>query len=135
MAETTHKQLFLDSLERCAEDENFIPSFYRHFLSTSSEIRYRFRDTDFEKQNKMLLGSLRLAAGATQGDQESLRELRDRAETHDRHHLNIKPELYSIWLDSVIETARDFDRLWSDEVEESWNVILGYVINHMIRHY
>ena len=43
--------------------------------------------------------------------------------------------LYDAWLNSVVETARDFDDQWSDEVEESWTVILGHVVNHMIRHY
>jgi len=83
----------------------------------------------------MLLNSLRLAAGASAGVPDSLREIRERAVTHDRDHLNIKPELYEIWLESVIETARDFDDFWNESIEESWNTILGFVIQHMIKYY
>lgn len=133
--ELPRKDLFLQSLERCSEDEAFIPSFYDRFLSTSPEIRDKFKDTDFEKQNQMLLRSLRLAAGATSGDPASLRELRDRAETHDQNHLNIEPRLYSLWLASVIETASEFDSNWDESVEEAWNTILGHIVSHMIRFY
>ena len=57
----------------------------------------------------MLLRSLKIAAGATSGDRESLREIRERAETHDRQHLNIEPGFYDIWLGCVIDAAREFD--------------------------
>lgn len=133
--EPTHRTHFVASLERCTRDESFIPAFYQRFLATSEEIREKFRDTDFEHQNQMLLQSLRLAAGATVGDSASLRELRNRAETHDRHHLNIAPRLYDDWLNAVIETARKFDVEWSDAVEESWRAILGHVIDYMRRRY
>ncbi len=135
MAEATPKELFLASLERCASDEAFIPAFYRRFLATSDEIREKFQDTNFEQQNRMLLRSLKLSAGATFGEPESLRELRDRAETHDRHHLNIRPGLYQLWLKAVIATAREYDVEWDAAIESAWNTILGHVINHMIRYY
>lgn len=135
MAESTRKDRFLESLARCSENENFIPAFYDRFLSTSAEIRRKFRHTDFEKQNAMLLRSLTLAAGATAGEPESLREMRERAETHDRHHLNIEPPLYDIWLASVVATARDFDDQWNASIEEAWNTILGFAIKHMLKYY
>ena len=135
MSEASHKELFLKSLNRCSADSSFIPSFYDRFLGRSEEIRHKFRFTDFTKQNEMLLHSLKLAAGATSGEPEALHEIRERAETHDRHHLDIKPELYEYWFDSVIETARQFDPEWNDDVEQSWSTILGYVIRHMAKFY
>lgn len=129
------KDVFLDSLERCLESEAFIPQFYDRFLSSSDEIRNKFRYTDFEKQNKMLAASLRLVAAATQGNQEGLHELNARAETHDRYHLNIKPELYDVWMVTVIDTARDFDRQWTGDVESAWHQILQYAVDKMIRKY
>lgn len=133
--ELTHKEIFLQSLDRCSESENFIPSFYDRFLATSDEIREKFKDTDFDKQSQMLLHSLKLAAGATLGESFALREIRERAETHDRHHLDIAPRLYTFWLDSVIETASEYDSQWDETVEESWNTILGHVVKHMTKFY
>ncbi|QDT99573.1 globin [Gimesia aquarii] len=135
MEALTPKDQFLQSLDRCMEHEGFIPAFYDRFLSTSDEIRDKFRNTDFEQQNKMLLRSLRLAAGATAGDPESLRELRERARTHDRNHLNIESQHYDVWLESVIETVHEFDEEWSEAVENTWRTILGYVISYMVKRY
>ncbi len=135
MTEAIPKNLFLQSLERCSEDEDFIASFYDNFLGASEEVREKFAETDFTRQNRMLLKSLRLCAGATAGDLAALRELRERAETHDRQHLNIRPELYDLWLDAIIKTAREYDELWSPDIEEAWNTILGHVIHHMIKYY
>ena len=80
----------------------------------------------------MLLRSLKLAAGATSGGPESLRE---RAETHDRHHLNIELGLYDYWLTSVIEIASRFDTEWSESIAEAWDTILGHVVKHMVKHF
>lgn len=135
MVASTPKQLFLKSLDRCAADDRFIPSFYDRFLSTSNEVRNKFAETDFDKQNQMLLQSLRISAGATAGDPAALREIRERAETHSRDNLDIPPRLYDLWLKSVLETAREFDASWSHSVEEAWTTILGHVIKHMVKFY
>lgn len=135
MNKVTPKERFLQSLDRCAADEAFIPSFYDRFLSTSDEVRNRFRFTDFEQQNQMLLRSLQLIAGATTGDLASLRELRERAETHDRHHLNIEPHLYDLWLDSVVKTVQEYDEQWDESTESAWRVILEHAVQQMTRYY
>ncbi len=135
MDELTPKDQFLQSVERCSAAEGFIPAFYERFLDSSEEIRDKFRLTNFEKQNKMLLRSIQLCAGATAGDPEALHEITERATTHDRHHLNIEPRLYDGWLAAIIETARDFDKQWNDSIESSWRRILGFVVQHMTRQY
>ncbi len=129
------KELFLNSLARCTESPEFLADFYRRFTSSSKEIEIRFVNPDFEKLQGMLLRSLQLTAAATTGDSEGLRELRARAESHDRDHLNIRPHLYDLWRTSLIETARDYDDEWDDDVEDAWNRILGHVINQMTRYY
>lgn len=133
MEESTPKELFLQSLKRCLADDGFIPAFYERFLNSSDEIKDKFRHTDFDKQVKMLARSLELCAGATSGEPESLIEIRERGETHDRNHLNIEPRLYEYWLDNVILTAAEFDKQWSDTIEDAWHRILGHVVQHMSR--
>jgi len=135
MEVATHKDLFIESLHRCAESEKFVPAFYERFLASSLEIRLKFKNTDFRHQNRMLLRSLKLIAAATAGEQEGLEELRLRAETHDRTHLNIRPELYDFWREAIIATAREFDSEWNETIEDSWQQILGHVIFHMTKHY
>lgn len=133
MDEATPKELFLGSVGRCVAADGFISAFYNRFLEASDEIKLKFQFTDFEKQNQMLKRSLELCAGATSGDPESLRELNERAQTHSRDHLNIRPEFYDVWLKTIVETASEFDEEWDDSIEAAWNRVLGYAVKHMIR--
>lgn len=133
--EPTPKDLFLQSVRRCVASDGFIPAFYERFLSASTEISDKFRFTDFKVQNQMLARSLALCAGATAGEPEALAEIRERATTHDRHHLNIEPRFYDVWLETLLATARDFDDRWDDQVEAAWQRILGHVIQLMTRQY
>lgn len=135
MDEPTPKDLFLQSPNRCLRNDAFIPAFYERFLGSSDEIKEKFRFTDFKKQNQMLARSLRLCAGAIAGQVESLAEIKERATTHDRNHLNIEPRLYDIWLEAIIATAREFDDQWTESIEAAWRRILGHVVQRMIRQY
>lgn len=129
------KEVFIASLDRCTQSAGFVSAFYRRFMSTCDEVREKFAETDFEQQNKMLVRSLRLVAEAMAGSPQGMLELRSRAETHDRQHLNIRPGLYDLWLSSVIETAREFDDQWSLDIEDAWKRTLKYAIDFMVRRY
>jgi len=83
----------------------------------------------------LLLRSLLLIAEATSGEPEGLKELNKRAETHNRHNLDIQPELYEFWLSTLIATSKEFGDYWSQDIENSWCKILGYAINHLSRSY
>lgn len=135
MEEASPRDRFLESLGRCIDSGDFIATFYDRFLAADPEIREKFRDTDFDRQKRMLERSLLLSAGATTGDADALRELRERARTHDRNHLDIPPRLYELWRSSMTETAREFDHEWSPQIEDAWNRILGHIIRHMTMHY
>ncbi len=135
MSTLTPKEIFKSSLERCTQSSNFIPTFYDRFIASSPEVRSKFAHTDFAKQNKMLLRSLKLAAAATAGDPEGLREITERAKSHDRRNLNIKSHLYDLWRVALIDTARRFDKQWDTSTEAAWNTILGHVIHRMTKFY
>ncbi len=47
---------------------------------------------------------------SAESESAALAELKERVETHDRNHLDIKPELYDLWLESLVLTAQEFDR-------------------------
>lgn len=128
------KDVFLDSLARC-DRHDLLERFYERFLASSPEVRQRFRNTDLTRQRRMLRRSLELMASATSGDPAGLRELSERAETHSRARLNIRPELYELWLDALIETARQSDPEWSPAIEQAWRSILGLAVRHMTRRY
>jgi hypothetical protein len=51
--------LFLDSFERCLQNDPFIKVFYEIFIGSSEEIPVFFVETDFAKQRRILKWSLR----------------------------------------------------------------------------
>ena len=112
-----------------------MPTFYSRFFLTSQEVKEKFKRTDFGKQNGMLISSLKLVAAATEGEPAGLRELRARATTHDRFHLDIQPELYELWLKSVLDTAREYDGQWDATIEEAWTKTLRHAIDFMVKRY
>lgn len=83
----------------------------------------------------MLRRSLELCAGVTAGDPESMREINQRAATHDREHLDIEPRFYDVWLKTIIFTAREHDEQWNEATELAWQSILGHVVKYMVRKY
>lgn len=129
------KTLFIHSLSRCKKNAKFMDIFYERFLSSSDEIAEKFKYTDFERQHKMLLHSLEVAAEATQGNQDALHMLSEQAELHSRENLDIRPALYRNWLDAIIATAAEVDPRWDATVEAAWRVVLEHVIFHMSSKY
>lgn len=134
MTKTT-KKVFLQSLRRCKEKEDFIDRFYRRFLSTSDEVRQMFADTNFSLQRIKLLKSLEMMVLAIEGIPDAVHQLNERAISHDHNHLNVKPELYDYWLESLLQTVVECDEQYNPEVEMAWRKVTGHVIQHMIAKY
>jgi hypothetical protein len=129
------KDVFLQSLERCDHDPEFLDRFYARFMNSSPVVRQKFEFTDFQRQKTMLRRSFQVIALASAGDPNGLLELGARAETHSRRQLDIDPTLYDLWLHALIETAQEADPFWSTDIESAWRYILGIAIQHMIRRY
>src|SRR6266568_4040214 len=62
---------FLASLKRCLGVPGFMETFYRSFVSSSEEVREKFRNTDLQRQARMLSDSLYVLAAAVQGQMRS----------------------------------------------------------------
>lgn len=116
-------------------EPRFISHFYSRFLSSSDEVRHKFAMTNFDDQEKRLARSLRILGAAIGGDPAALRHLAARAESHDRHHLDIRIELYDLWRESLLATVAEFDPHWSDETDMSWQVVLDHAIHYMTKRY
>ena len=127
--------IFKHSLHKCEENENFLTRFYEHFLAASPRVAEKFANTDFERQKEALRLSLRMMAMASVESDAADTYLEYIAKRHDRHHLNIEPELYELWLEALIDTVRECDNEFDAEIEQAWRSVLRYGINYMISHY
>ena len=129
--------VFLASLKRCLRAPGFLAGFYERFTSSSEEVREKFRGVDMKRQVGMLEASLYVVAVAAQGEEGSPArgDLPRLAERHSRRGLDIRPELYDLWAQCLVETARVTDPLWSDEVAAAWRETLAAGIEQMRRGY
>ena len=128
---------FLASLKRCLAVPGFMETFYQSFVSASEEVREKFRNTDLQRQARMLSDSLHVLAVAVQGEMGSPArgDLPRLAERHSRRDLDIPPPLYDHWLACLIDTARQHDPLFTPEIEAAWRATLSVGIAYMKARY
>ena len=108
------------SFNRCEAMGSFAEQFYGVFLKSSPEIAPLFAKTDFAKQRKLLKASVYMMITRNADDPKAREQLERIGHSHGRSQLNIRPELYELWLDSLCETVKRMDPEWTPEVELGW---------------
>lgn len=53
------------------------------------------------------------------------------AARHSHHDLGIGNELYDIWLDALVDTVKEFDPQFNNDIALSWRIILSPGITYM----
>lgn len=118
-------EIYNDSFEYCLSREGFLPRFYELFTHASPEVRETFRNTDFERQTRILKKSLYVLTMASVGTDDARNELLRLGLSHGRQGMNIPPQLYDLWLDCLMQTVREFHSEWHPDIERSWRDMLG----------
>jgi hemoglobin-like flavoprotein len=116
-------ELFNDSLERCSASPDFLRRFYALFLASSDDVARKFEHTDMRKQARLLKASLYIMMLAS-GQAERHVHLERLAEQHSRRGLDIKPELYDLWLEQLLKAVGEFDPLYDTQTETAWRRVL-----------
>ena len=127
-------ELFNDSIERCSHSPDFLRRFYTLFVASSDTVANKFEHTDLKRQARMLKTSLYIMMLAS-GDSERAVHLERLAKLHSRKALNIKPELYDVWLDRLVQAVEEFDPLIDLEIETAWRHVLQPGIDFMKSRY
>ncbi len=133
-----HAEQFNDSYERCIENPKppgFLHRFYEIFLSSSEEVAAKFKNTDFERQTRVLKASLYYMMLSCNGSPAAMAHLQRLARLHSRKQLDIRPELYDLWLTSLLQTVREYDPRFGQQTEVAWRHVLGYGIAFMKSRY
>ena len=132
------EQLFDHSLARVLDRDlqgrSFFEAFYDAFVSTSPEVAEKFRHTDMARQQVMLKKSFYhlLSFYASSNADYYLDKV---AISHNRSHYNIRPELYDLWLETLIATLWRFDDRCDDATELAWRLVMTPGIVYMKFHY
>jgi hemoglobin-like flavoprotein len=114
--------IVMQSYGRCCASNGFFDNFYVYFLSSSAEVRAKFANTDMTAQKQLLRhGILNLVMHARGMPDSKLRAL---GCSHARGGLDIRPELYDIWLDALLKSIGEHDPLCNDETRLAWREVL-----------
>ena len=127
-------ELFNDSLERCSCRPDFLRRFYTLFLTSSATVAKKFEHTDLRKQARMLKESLYIMMAASGGSERTV-HLEELAKLHSRAGADIKPELYDLWLDRLVQAVKEFDPMFNPETETAWRRVLQPGIEFMKSRY
>lgn len=128
-------ELFNDSFTRCLSDARFLERFYELFLASSEEVRHKFRNTDMQKQRRLLTASLHIMMLFADGQPEGLVQLERIAALHSKRDRDIPPHLYDLWLDCLVQAVREFDRHFTPETERVWRRMMETGIAFMKSRY
>ena len=94
-----------------------------------------FAHVDMQQQNRLIRRGVEHLIEFALGSDESAGELQRVAGTHGRQGLNVAPELYSLWVDTLMETVRIHDPEANDDVEAAWRVVLRGGIDLIVAGY
>lgn len=106
------------SYGRCCKNELFFVDFYDCFMGSSPEIRSMFVDTDMKQQRHLLRNGIMQLILHARGMPET--KLRALGQSHSRSGYNIRPDMYGVWLDALLETVRRHDPEYNDELAVAW---------------
>jgi hemoglobin-like flavoprotein len=119
------------SFDRCCEQADFFVSFYRNFFRNCPGIESMFAHTDFERQHKLLrhaIGLLLIFPNQPPGEPTILSRV---AERHGPGDLNIDPDLYPGFVESLVQTVAEHDPEFDEAIEAAWRRAIAPGIAYM----
>jgi len=112
------------SLNRSLANSRFIEIFYEIFMATDADIRQMFAKTEFERQKKLLRKALLSAVTFAAGGEVARQRLALIRESHNRAHMNVHPEWYPLWVDSLVQAVARCDADYSPQLDQEWRLVL-----------
>lgn len=113
-----------------AYNPEFIAAFYVAFLESSDEIAKRFSATDMSRQKTMLHDSLNTLVDFS-GHKRLSPQMQRLAAVHGPGAADIAPELYDLWLKTLMETVSAFDERYDKSVDLAWRLTLAPGIDYL----
>ncbi len=121
------------SLERILACDDFLDRFYDSFIASSDEIKSFFKHSDMARQKRKLATTLRLITMAVDDSPGADMYLEYLGKYH--RDINVNKELYELWLDALIDSARHCDPGFDDNTESLWRQAIRTGIAHMHKAY
>ena len=123
----------MQSYGRCCRSTSFFDTFYRIFLASSPEVRAKFANTNMQAQKLLLRqGIMNIVLHARGMPDTKLRAL---GCSHSRKAMDIRPELYALWTDSLLKTIREHDAEADPETLNAWVAVINQGVSVILEEY
>ena len=122
------------SFERIAALQNFFPEFYQRFFARCPEARAMFARTNFEHQHRLLkhaISLLLIYPGHRSDPGQEPNLLTRVAERHGRNDLRVPGEMYTPFVEALLDNVRHFDPQYTPEVDAAWRATLASGVEYM----
>jgi hemoglobin-like flavoprotein len=107
-----------ESYARCIRVPGFLERFYEILLASDPSVPGMFVGTEFPRQRKLLQHGLGLLLSyAKHPDDELLARL---AARHSAQGLDVAPAMYEHFLASLLQTVREYDPRFTEEIGQAW---------------
>jgi hemoglobin-like flavoprotein len=124
------KHSYFRALGTVKEGKGFFDTFYDKFISCSPEAKEKFKHTDLLVQKEVLEKSLAYMSrfAVVQRTDDYVQSL---ATKHSKRDKDVQAHLYDVWLTCLIDTVKEHDREFDDDVELAWRINLAAGITYM----
>lgn len=112
------------------KDVSLFDRFYDVFLESQPSFKQMFANTDFERQKRLLKAGVNMMLMYAK-DNGAVMGLNDIQKTHSHAYLNIKPELYGYWKNSLIKVIEEYDNQFNPVLKAHWNQALDQGIDYI----
>ncbi len=109
------------SFERCCRHGD---EFFDHFYATLADripgVGAKFHGVDMEKQNSLVREGIRRLLDYAELDGTVRPELERLGRLHAHENLDVQPDLYPAWVETLLEAVREFDPEYDPRLGDAW---------------
>lgn len=121
----------VSSYGRCCVSPKFFDRFYEIFLESHPAIKPMFAHTNFIRQKALLREGVSMMLLHLEGKLVGTMCLDRLAETHSPRRMNITPQLYQYWIDSLVKAVKECDAQCTPELEIAWRKALHTGVHYI----
>ena len=124
-----------ESYSRCCVNPKFFDMFYANFLASHPAIAPMFAKTEMTKQKALLRQGVSMMFMHLDGKGVGTTGIDRIGESHSKKKMNIDPNLYDFWINSLVKSVKDCDAKLTSALETEWRKTLRAGVDRIVSFY
>lgn len=124
-----------ESYSRCCVNPKFFDRFYENFLSSHPTIAPMFAKTEMTKQKQLLRQGISMMFMHLGGNSVGTTGIDRIGESHSKKKMNIDPNMYDFWINSLVKTVKECDEKMTTALEADWKKTLRSGVDRIVALY